>query len=163
MGAETGTLTLQLRDELLRSDRPQIERIVRSCGYFREDEIAVALELTDDRLTKGAMSDYRFVIAAHGDQVVGYCCYGRIPCTVHSYDIYWIVVDPEAQRSGIGRKLLAAAEDRIRAAGGARVYVETSNRPQYESTRKFYLRVGYSVECVLREFYAPNDDKVVFL
>lgn len=163
MGAATNTLNLALRDEILTADRPQLERIIRGTHFFREDEVQVAMELIDDRLAKGVRSDYSFIIATHGDHVVGYTCYGRIACTVHSYDLYWIVVDADLQRAGVGRKLMAAAEDRIRDIGGKRVYVETSSRPQYESTRQFYLRVGYKVECVLEEFYAPEDGKVILV
>ena len=35
--------------------------------------------------------------------VVGYACYGPIACTVASYDLYWIAVDPQFQRHGIGQ------------------------------------------------------------
>ena len=41
--------------------------------------------------------------------------------------------------------------------------VETSSQPKYEPTRQFYLRSGYTVEAVLKDFYAENDDKVVFV
>ena len=43
------------------------------------------------------------------------------------------------------------------------MYIETSNRPQYASTRAFYERCGYVCEAVLRDFYAPGDDKVIFV
>ena len=161
MGARPGTMNINLHENFMMSDRAPLERILRECAFFRDDEIPVALELIDDRLAKGEGSDYKFIVATHGDRPVGYVCYGRIACTVHSYDIYWIAVDPQVQRAGIGRRLMAAAEERIRDGAGQRVYVETSGKPQYESTRAFYLRCGYTVEAVLKEFYAPGDDKVI--
>ena len=48
----------------------------------------------DERLEKGAASGYEFVIAEDDSSMVGYACFGEIPCTVGSYDLYWIVVDP---------------------------------------------------------------------
>ena len=156
-----GPLNVVLRDELLPSDRVPLERILHESKYFREDEIPVGLELVDDRLAKGAASHYQFIVAAHGNQTVGYCCYGLIACTVHSYDIYWIAVDPPFQRGGVGKKLMMRAEERIRAASGRRIYVETSSKPLYESTRKFYQKCGYTEEAVLAEFYAPGDSKVI--
>jgi ribosomal protein S18 acetylase RimI-like enzyme len=156
-------LNIVLRDRLLPTDREPIERMTAECGFFREEEVQVALSLVDDRLDKGESSDYRFIIALHGEQVVGYCCYGWIACTVHSFDLYWIVVDAAIQRSGIGRRLAAAAEERIREAGGSRVYVETSGQPKYESTRRFYEACGYRLETVLKDFYAPGDDKLTYV
>jgi ribosomal protein S18 acetylase RimI-like enzyme len=155
-------MTLEIRDELLASDRAALEHILRSCKFFRDDEIAVAFELIDDRIAQGKASEYSFLIARHGERVVGYCCYGRVPCSVHSFDLYWIVVDPTMHRGGIGRKLVTAAEEHIRKLGGKRVYIDTSSQQRYEPTHHFYSSLGYRVEATLREFYAPGDNKVVF-
>lgn len=162
MCAAAAAMNIQIREELLPADREALENILRSCKFFREDEIAVALELIDDRLHKGKASEYHFLVAMSGDRVVGYCCYGLVPCTVHSYDLYWIVVDPTMHRGGIGRKLVAAAEEHIRKLDGKRVYIDTSSQPRYEPTHHFYSSCGYRVEATLREFYAPGDNKVVF-
>jgi hypothetical protein len=43
------------------------------------------------------------------------------------------------------------------------VYIETSNRPQYEPTRGFYLRCGYRIDAVLEDFYAAGDAKVIYV
>ncbi len=154
---------LILRDELRASDRPELERILIDSKYFRTDEVPVALELMDDRLTKGEKSEYRFIVVEREGKVVGYCCYGLIACSVHSYDLYWIAVEPTLQRAGIGRKLMAATEERVRAAAGKRIYVETSSKTQYEPTRQFYLRCGYKLEATLADFYAPEDGKLIFV
>ena len=115
--AAAASINLTLRDELIPADRAPLEHILRACKFFRDDEIAVALELIDDRLGKGKDSEYHFLVAINNEKLVGYCCYGRIPCTVHSFDLYWIVVDPALHRGGIGRKLVAAVEERVRELG----------------------------------------------
>jgi GNAT superfamily N-acetyltransferase len=136
---------------------------VASTGFFYPDEVAVAEELVLERLAKGPASGYHFVFAEIGGQVAGYASYGHIACTRASYDLYWIAVDPRHQGRGLGRLVLAEAEKCIRAAGGRRVYIETSNREQYQSTRGFYLRCGYECEAILTEFYGPGDDKVIYV
>jgi len=158
----TAEVALAFRDGLLPSDRVPLEQMTRASKFFREDEVAVAVELIEDSLTLGEKSEYRFIVAVQNGAPVGYCCYGFTPCTLHSYQLYWIVVSPAVQRRGIGRRLLAAVEERVRAAGGRRLYVETSNTSQYEPTRLFYLSCGYRAEAILRDFYAPGDDKVIF-
>ena len=155
-------MNLTLREDLIPSDRAPLEHILRSCQFFRDDEVAVALELIDDRLALGKDSEYDFLVAIHNDKIVGYCCYGLIACTLHSYDLYWIVVDPTIHRSGIGRKLITAGEEHVRKMGGKRVYIETSSRPMYMPTHHFYSSCGYRVEATLKEFYAPGDNKVIF-
>ena len=156
-------MNIQIREELLPADREALENILRSCKFFREDEIAVALELIDERLHKGKASDYHFLVAMSGDRVVGYCCYGLVPCTVHSYDLYWIVVAGDFRGKGLGTRLLEASERAISALGGNRVYIETSMRPFYEPTRAFYIARGYTQAAVLDDFYAPGDAKVIYV
>jgi len=160
--APTDIAGVSLREALLAGDVARIEEIVRSTGFFTEAEAAVASELAQDRATRGATSDYRFLLAETEGRVVGYTCYGEIACTVGSFDLYWIVVDQSHRGRGLGPLLLAETERRIAALGGRAVYAETSSRPQYEPTRRFYLRQGFTEAARLADFYAPGDAKVVY-
>lgn len=153
---------IRWRYEARAEDAQQIRNLVAATEFFYPDEIDVAEELVVERLNKGPASGYHFVFADLDQRLIGYACYGPIACTRDSYDLYWIAVHPDAQRGGNGRRILAQAEELIRRAGGRRVYIETSNRPQYASTRSFYERCGYSREATLAEFYGPGDDKVVY-
>jgi hypothetical protein len=45
--------------------------------------------------------------------------------------------------------------------GGRLAVIETSSRPAYERTRKFYLKHGYAVQARVADFYAPGDDRVI--
>jgi GNAT superfamily N-acetyltransferase len=144
------------------ADRPAIRTIVEATGFFSPEEVAIAIELVEDRLSLGPESDYEFLIAEREGILAGYACYGRIPGTLASWDLYWIVTAPAFQRRGLGRCLLAETEQRIREAGGLRVYVETSSRSQYKPTRSFYLRNGYHQDAFLRDFYGPGDGKLVY-
>jgi GNAT superfamily N-acetyltransferase len=145
------------------SDRDEVRRIVESSGFFYPAEIGVAVELIAERLAKGPPSGYHFVFAECDGRTVGYTCYGPIAATVASYDLYWIAVEQSCRGKGLGRLLLAETERRIGASGGRRVYIETSNRPQYLPTRTFYQRCGYALDAVLKDFYAPGDDKAIFV
>ena len=95
---------ISFRDTLRASDRDAVQSLVESTGFFRADEVAVAVELVDEHLSKGPGSGYHFVFAELQGEVAGYACYGPIACTVASYDLYWIAVDPQHQRQGIGRQ-----------------------------------------------------------
>lgn len=150
-----------LRERVLPADREAVGALARATGFFSEEEAAIAEELVAERLAKGPGSGYDFLFAEEGGRLQGYACFGPIPGSVHSYDLYWIVVAPEDQGRGLGRRLLAAAEERMGAAGARRIYAETSSRPQYEPTRRFYEACGYRPEALLRDFYAPGDGKVI--
>ena len=154
---------LVFRENVLPGDSATVRAIVASSGYFYDHEIEVAVELVDERLQKGLKSGYLFLFAEQDGRTIGYSCYGEIACTDGSYDLYWIAVHDDCRNRGIGRILLEETEARIAGLKGRTIWVETSGQEKYLPTRKFYLRFGYKEEAVLKGFYGPGDDKVIYV
>jgi ribosomal protein S18 acetylase RimI-like enzyme len=152
-----------LRRDVRTDDVAAVRAIVASTGMFRPAEIDVAVELVEERLARGEASGYEFVLAELEQQTVGYACFGPIAVTQGSYDLFWIAVHRAWQGYGLGRQLLAAVEAAIVQAGGRRIYVETSGRADYAATRAFYQRCGYVLEATIGDFYAPGDDKLIYV
>jgi ribosomal protein S18 acetylase RimI-like enzyme len=141
------------------ADRAAIAACLRG-GVFRDDEIAVALELVDGGL--GGDPDYALLVAEEGGAVVGYACFGATPMTRAAYDLYWIVVAPAARGRGAGGAILAAVEDEVRGRGGAAIRVETSAAEAYAPARRLYARAGYPEIARLADFYAPGEAMIVY-
>lgn len=160
---DLGHKGLSIRYEAVPEDVKQIRGLVEATGFFRPDEIEIAEELVREHLEKGPdESGYYFVIASKNGRVIGYGCYGPIPCTLTSHDIYWVAVSPEFQGKGLGKIILTEMERLIFEAGGKRAYVETSTQTRYASTRSFYERCGYRCDVVLDDFYEPGDGKAIY-
>jgi ribosomal protein S18 acetylase RimI-like enzyme len=161
----SGTATLPLLRHLTAADRGRIEEISRAVGVFREDEIPVALEVFD-----GAMSgigpsgspDYLALGADVDGRLAGWICWGPTPCTLGTFDLYWMAVHPAHHGSGIGTALLTAMEQHL--PESARLVVaETAGRTDYAPTRAFYEARGYRAVSRIPDFYAPGDDQVVYV
>jgi len=152
-----------LRDDVRPRDADPIRAVVRSTGFFSPAEEEVAIELVTERLERGEASGYHFLIAERAGEIAGFACFGPIPGTAASFDLYWIAVEARSRRAGIGTALLRASEDRMAAAGARRIYVETSSRAQYEPTLAFYRRCGYREEAILEDYYGPGDGKVILV
>jgi ribosomal protein S18 acetylase RimI-like enzyme len=155
------TVSLHLR-HLTKADRDRIEEITRSVGLFREDEIPVALEVFDEATRGGPGKTYSVLGAESDNRLAGWICWGPTPCTVGTYDLYWMAVDPGLQGTGLGTALLSEMERRLE--GVARlIIIETAGRREYAGTRAFYQARGYSAVSIIPDFYAPGDDQVVFV
>ena len=139
--------TLRLPSSPRASPQPtggRIEAITRAVGLFREDEIPVALEVFDAAVAgRPPATPTRRSAPISTASLVGWICWGPTPCTLGTYDLYWMAVDPEVQGTGIGTALLLEMERRL--AGLARlIVIETAGRPDYAATRAFYQGRGYS-------------------
>jgi ribosomal protein S18 acetylase RimI-like enzyme len=151
-----------LRVESLRPEhRARVAEIVRATGMFGAEEVAVAVELFDEG-TGAAGDAYRLLGVFAGAELLGYACFGPTPATDRTHDLYWIAVDPRAQGTGAGTRLLGAVERRLVDDAARLLVVETSGRAQYAPTRAFYLGRGYTEVARVRDFYAPDDDRIVF-
>jgi ribosomal protein S18 acetylase RimI-like enzyme len=153
---------IRWRDEVATRDLGAVHHLVVASAVFSREEQAIAVELVQERLQRGASSGYEFLLADRGSDLLGYTCFGRIPGTRSSFDLYWIVTSPGWRHRGLGRMLLTATEERIRAMGGTRVFVDTSSGPAYLPARSLYQHCGYCQEAVLKDYHAPGDDKVIF-
>ena len=145
-------------------DRAPVEAMTRASPLFRPDEVSVALDVFDAATGHGRRRDpdYSTSCALADGVLVGWICWGPTPCTVGTFDLYWIVVDPGWQGRGVGSSLVAEMERQIR--GKARlVVVETAGRSEYAPTRAFYAARGYQVGATIADYYGEGDDLVTYV
>ena len=154
---------VSFRQEPTHGDVAAIEQLAKDTGFFTPAEVAVARELVEESLERGVIAGYLFVLAEINGELVGFACYGEIPATEQRYDLYWIIVSPRHQRLGIGTRILAETEAAILELGGRKIYIETSSKPLYESTRNFYLASGYEQAANLPDFYQDGDGKLIYV
>jgi len=153
--------TVKIRP-MIDEDKAEVMKILLATPEFTISEAEVAEELIDSYLEYGDGSGYYILVAEVAQTPAGYICYGPTPLTKGTWDIYWVAVVPGRQRQGIGRTLLAAAEDKIRETYGQLILIEASSRAEYEGTRLFYGSQGYEIISRIPDFYAPGDDRLVF-
>ena len=155
-------LPIDFRYQLKESDIDSVRNIAASSGFFRDDEVDVATDLVRETIAKGAESGYHFIFAESGDNTIGFCCFGPIPCTLGAFDLYWIALHDRYRGKGIGKLLLLRIEEMIAEIGGRVIYIETSGLSRYNPTRSFYTGSGYKQVACLKDFYQEGDDKIVY-
>ena len=149
--------------ELRAGDLPELERILAVTGAFTPAEVAVAMELLEIVIKEPEQSDYEVAVAEALGKVAGYVLFGPVPATEGNFDLYWIAVDPAAQGTGVGQRLIEHVEEEARKRGGRLVCLETSSQGGYSRTRSFYEKAGYLLESRIRDFYKPGDDRLTYV
>ena len=148
----------------METDGPQIRDIAARVGVFSQEEVECVADLWEDYLNVGpVVGGYNFIVDREEDRVLGFACYGPRDLTSGVFDLYWIAVDSNTHRNGIGRRLLNATEAAVCQADGRMLIAETSGTPDYEPTRNFYLGMGYTLEATIKDFYSEGDDLAIFV
>lgn len=95
-------------------------------------------------------------------RAIGFCYAAPEALADGTWNMLAIAVLPGLQSKGAGAAIVAALEAHLGGLGHRVLIADTSGTPEYEQTRAFYRKNGYSEEARIRDFWAAGDDKVVF-
>jgi len=155
------TGALQMR-RLQPGDLQGILALGRRTGVFTSREIGVVKELVETELNNPKQRDYRSLVAEVDGRIVGFVCYGPVPMTDATYDLYWIFVHPSYQGQAIGSALLAQVEDAVNGAQGRMLLVDTSSTRPYLPARRFYKDHGYRMIAKVKDYYREGDSRLTY-
>lgn len=141
-----------------RADLPALKAVIEATGLFAPELLD---EMLDAYLALGDAQD-RWVVVEHGDRPIGFAYSAPERMTEGTSNLLLIAVHPDHQGRGVGQALMRDAEASLAADGQRVLLVETSGLPEFERTRAFYRRLGYTQEARIRDYYAAGDDKIVF-
>jgi ribosomal protein S18 acetylase RimI-like enzyme len=144
------------------ADTPLLLALTAGTAVFKPHEIDTLKEVLDDYHAVNHAAEHVAVTDERDGEVVGFAYYAPDGMTDRTWYLYWIAVKRDTQARGVGSHLLRHAEADVRHRRGRLFLIETSSQPSYEPTRRFYLKHGYEVGAVLRDYYADGDDLVTF-
>jgi len=146
-------------------DRSAVEAIAVAARMFEPADVGFLGEMLGEHQATDEGREGWLVARAEDGTVLGATHFAPEPFADRMWNLYFIAVDPRWHGRGLGQALMAEVESRLRCRGSdvARtLIVETSSTDQYERTRRFYEQLGYVEEARIRQFYGPEDHKVVF-
>lgn len=137
--------------------------IAQMTAVFKPLEIEALQEVLDDYYAANAACGHCAIVYERAGQVLGFAYYAPAAMTERTWQLWWIVVQPERQAQGIGSEMLKHLEsDILKRHRGRVLFIETSSLPSYEPTRCFYRKHHFEEHAVLRDFYSCGDSMVVF-
>lgn len=144
--------------ELKTSDLKSVKQIIDENQMFPS-------EYLDDMASGFLNSDKEelwFVSETERKEVIAIAYCAPEHMTEGTWNLLLIAVSKNSQGRGIGSDLIAHIEQELVLKGARILLVETSGLPEYELTRKFYPKCGYTQIAVIPEYYDTDDDKVIF-
>lgn len=148
-----------------RDDLEPIKAVAVDTGLFSPDEVSVFDEMLPAAIDGLRPDDVWLILEDGQGGVVGAAYYAPEPFSDRLWNLYFLGVRPDRQGEGGGKALVDTVESQLRAKGTdlARVLlVETSGLPGFDATRRFYRNLGFDEEARIRQFYGPEDDKIVY-
>lgn len=147
---------------LQKTDKGPIRDIAISTGNFNDDEVACCLAMVDDALDPHYLPA-NFACYDEDGAVIGFIGYGLDEMTDGTWEIYWVAVRKTSQRKGVGKELMLHAEKEAKKAMARQLVLETSSKQNYAHVRRFYKQLGYRKIAVIPDYFAPGDDKEVYV
>ena len=140
------------------ADLPAITAILQTIELFPPELLG---DMAAPYLS-GEGEDIWFSTANEAGEVIGfgYCVPEQL--TNGTYNLLAIGVRADRQGRGIGSKLMRHAEVALATARKRLLLVDTSGTEDFAPIRRFYTKLGYVQEAVIRDYWGQGDDKVTF-
>ena len=141
------------------------------------------MELARDAVMQALAADRICLVARAEDEILGWV--GAIPGYSHAWELHPLVVRADVRREGIGRALVAALEERVRAEGALTLHLGTDDdRPTpgtsaggvelfpdvlshaanlrvIDHPAGFYLRMGFEVVGLIPDASGPGKPDIL--
>jgi ribosomal protein S18 acetylase RimI-like enzyme len=144
------------------ADTPELLKITQGTGLFLPADLEALESVLKAYHEENAAAGHRCFTDEVKGEVIGFVYYAPAAMTDRTWYLWWIVVSKQTQAKGVGSKLLKHAEDAAWAENGRLMMIDTSSLPTYDLTRRFYLKHGYEIAAVVKDFYADAHDLVMF-
>lgn len=143
---------------IVKSDIPDLKKILNTIELFPSELLD---EMIADYLNKPETEEIWFTETQNKKPIsIGYC--GPEKLTEGTYNLYAIGVRNDSQLKGTGSRMMSFIENYLKKIGKRILIVDTSGTDDYKLTRKFYEKLGYNKEAVIRDFWKEGDDKVIY-
>jgi ribosomal protein S18 acetylase RimI-like enzyme len=95
-------------------------------------------------------------------KAVGFCYATTEKLTDRVWNMLAIAVLPGEQGKGVGSEIIRCLETGLRNDGQRALIADTSGTEEFDQTRTFYRKNGYTEVACIKDFWAAGNDKITF-
>ena len=144
-------------------DTTAIVDLVVVTGMFLPDQVAPIKAILNDVHAGNLGTEHYIAVKTDAANIpIGAVYFSADAMAERKWDLWMIAVAPNQQRQGIGRALIHYTETQIKKNQGRLLLIDTSSQAKYLPTQAFYKTIGYKEVARIPDFYAKNEDKIVF-
>lgn len=141
-----------------KSDISDLKKVLNTIELFPS---AMLDDMISDYLNNPKTEEIWFTETHKGKPIsIAYCAPEQL--AEGTYNLYAIGVKADTQSKGVGTRMMAFIENYLKVNGHRLLIVETSGTSDFELTRRFYEKLDYKQEAVIRNFWKDGDDKVIY-
>ena len=144
-------------------DTPAILNLAVATGMFLVDQVAPIEHILNDIHRGSAGPDHHVAVKVDDSNIpIGVVYFSQDTMAERKWDLWMIAVKPDRQRQGMGRDLILYTQEHVKSNNGRLIFIDTSSQTKYLPTHAFYRSLGYREVARIADFYADNDDKIIF-
>lgn len=144
-------------------DTDAVVALAVSSGLFPAGDAGVVTTLMTDYFAGADRRDHRcLLLLTDADTAIGVAYYQAAVATDRTWYLTMIAIASDHQGHGHGTTLLRQVEADMTSSRQRLLLVETSGRPEFAATRRFYDKCGYAKVATVADYYQAGDDLVLY-
>jgi len=143
---------------VVKEDMIDLKKVLDSIELFPSEMLD---DMIADYFNNPESQDVWFTMLENNKPIsIGFCAPEKL--TDGTYNLYALGVRSDIQNKGIGGKMMTFIENYLKENGHRILIVDTSGTDDFKATRRFYEKLNYTKEAVIRDFWEAGDDKVIY-
>lgn len=141
-------------------DKAKILSVIASYG-FKWDKDSAKVYYDDYFSSSASLKGDTVYVAVLNNKIVGVTGYFIDRYETGNYWLGWFYVHKQYSRKGYGKQLLNFIVRKLKKKRTKRLFVNTSSYPFCRRALNFYLKSGFRIEAIIKDYYWNGEDQII--
>ncbi len=155
------TGTIQKPREATANDKENILRVIGSYSQGKWDK-PIAKKYFDDFFDyKKLFEQDKVYVVEDNDNIVGVIGYHVDKYETNNFWLGWFYVHSDYEKKGYGEHLFEFVKEKLKNKNVKKLFVDTSSNEFYKTALLRYIKYGFKLEAVIKNYYEKNEDQLI--